>query len=75
MSLPRRKTNPGHPALAPVQAARPYDRLLLLPRLIGLWPSEIQDYSEAGTLKILGSCVRRCDRSGRVAVRAIGPMI
>jgi hypothetical protein len=42
----------------------PYDRLSQLPRLIGLWPSEMQDFSAAGTLKIL-ALLRKALRSER----------
>ncbi len=30
-----------------------FDRELELPRLIGLWPSELKDYSAEGTIKII----------------------
>jgi hypothetical protein len=45
-------------------AARPYDRLVQLPALIGLWPSELQDYSAASTLKVL-ALLRKALRSER----------
>ena len=45
-------------------AARPYDRLVQLPALIGLWPSELQDYSAAGTAKVL-ALLRKALRSER----------
>lgn len=53
MSSLRRKTTPSHPSPAQKTAARPYDRLSQLPGLIGLWPSEMQDFSAAGTSRIL----------------------
>ena len=53
MSSLRRKKTHSQPSPAAKIAARPYDRLSQLPRLIGLWPSEMQDYSAAGTSRIL----------------------
>jgi hypothetical protein len=49
--------------------ARPYDRLAQLPRLIGLWPSEMQDFSAAGTTKIL-ALLRKALRAERARGRA-----
>lgn len=64
MSSLRRKTTPSRTSPAQKNAARPYDRLSQLPRLIGLWPSEMQDYSAAGTVKIL-ALLRKALRSER----------
>ena len=64
MSSLRRKITPSPPSLARKNAARPYDRLSQLPKLIGLWPSEMQDHSAAGTLKIL-ALLRKALRSER----------
>lgn len=64
MSSLRRKTTRSHPSPAQKNAARPYDRLSQLPRLIGLWPSEMQDFSTAGTSKIL-ALLRKALRSER----------
>ena len=62
MSSLRRKITLTSPARK--NAARPYDRLSQLPKLIGLWPSEMQDYSAAETLKIL-TLLRKALRSER----------
>ena len=62
MSSLRRKITPN--LTSRNNAARPYDRLSQLPKLIGLWPSEMQDYSAAGTLKIL-ALLRKALRSER----------
>jgi hypothetical protein len=64
MNSLRRKTTPGHPSPAQKIAARPYDRLSQLPGLIGLWPSEMQDFSAAGTSRIL-ALLRKALRSER----------
>ncbi len=53
MSFLRRRPTLHLTSPVPKKAVRPYDRLSQLPRLIGLWPSEMQDYSAAGTAKIL----------------------
>jgi hypothetical protein len=45
--------------------ARCYRRARDLPKLIGLWPEELQDQSLAGTLRIL-SKLRRALRTERV---------
>jgi hypothetical protein len=64
MSSLRRKITQNVPSPAQKAAARPYDRLSQLPRLIGLWPSEMQDFSVAGTVKIL-ALLRKAVRSER----------
>lgn len=64
MSSLRRKTTPSRTSPAQKNVARPYDRLSQLPKLIGLWPSEMQDYSAAGTVKIL-ALLRKALRSER----------
>jgi hypothetical protein len=68
MSSLHKKTT-SHPSLAQKPAARPYDRLAQLPRLIGLWPSEMQDYSAAGTSRIL-ALLRKALRSERARGRS-----
>lgn len=64
MSSLCRKTKCGQPSPAQKIAARPYDRLSQLPGLIGLWPSEMQDFSAAGTSRIL-ALLRKALRSER----------
>jgi hypothetical protein len=49
--------------------AKAYDRLAELPRLIGLWPSEMQDFSAAGTSKIV-ALLRKALRSERARGRS-----
>lgn len=66
MNSPRKKTNPSFAQRA---AVRPYDRLEQLPKLIGLWPSEMQDFSAPGTAKIL-ALLRKALRSERARGRA-----
>ncbi|WP_176427190.1 MULTISPECIES: DUF6477 family protein [Rhodomicrobium] len=46
-----------------------YDRETQLPKLIGLWPSELRDMSAAGTLKI-AALLRKSLRSERQRGRA-----
>ena len=65
----RRKTTQHRPSTAKDHAARAYDRLTQLPRLIGLWPAEIQDRSAVTTLKIL-ALLRRALRSERARGRS-----
>jgi hypothetical protein len=65
MSSLRRKATLSRPSPAHQTAARTYDRLSQLPGLIGLWPSEMQDYSAAGTSKIL-ALLRKALRSERL---------
>lgn len=66
MNSLRKRSNPS---FAPKQAARPYDRLEQLPKLIGLWPSEMQDFSPHGTSKIL-ALLRKALRSERARGRS-----
>lgn len=52
------------------RAARPaYDREAQLPKLIGLWPAELQDFSAPGTLKI-AALLRKALRSERLRGRS-----
>ena len=69
MNSPRRKTPPNPFSPARNDAARAYDRMVQLPGLIGMWPSEIQDRSAAVTVKIL-ALLRRALRSERARGRA-----
>jgi hypothetical protein len=64
MSFLRRQTTPHRASHVQKKAVRPYDRLSQLPRLIGLWPSEMQDHSAAGTARIL-ALLRKALRSER----------
>ena len=64
MSFLRRQTTHRLTSPAQKKAIRPYDRLSQLPRLIGLWPSEMLDYSAVGTAKIL-ALLRKALRSER----------
>ncbi len=64
MSTLRKNKHPKSSSPAALSAARPYDRQEQLPRLIGLWPAELQDVSAAGTSKIL-ALLRKALRSER----------
>jgi hypothetical protein len=53
MSFISRKHLTARPSPLIRPSAPAYNRLTQLPGLTGLWPSEMQDFSAAGTLKIL----------------------
>jgi hypothetical protein len=57
------------PQRAGKRAPRPYDRLQQLPKLIGLWPSELTDGSAKGAEKIL-ALLRKALRAERARGRA-----
>jgi hypothetical protein len=52
------------PTAAAASAESRYDRATELPKLIGLWPSEIADTTRAGRLRLLGK-LRRALRGER----------
>ncbi len=49
----RRKTRARPGKAAGVPTKPPYDRTAQLPKLIGLWPHELADTSEAGTARVV----------------------
>lgn len=53
----------------PASLKRAYSRAEQLPGLIGLWPSELEDYSHPGTLKI-AALLRKALRGERMRGRA-----
>lgn len=69
MSFISRKCLTAHISPLAKPGARDYDRLAQLPALIGLWPSELQDFSAAGTAKIL-ALLRKALRSERARGRS-----
>lgn len=75
LSLPKFTVTPVHstprrpraatPLSAPRKPAKPpYDRNAQLPKLIGLWPHELSDCSEAGTERVI-ALLRKALRSER----------
>lgn len=49
----RRKSKPSKSRGNRVKAPKPFDRETELPKLIGLWPAELRDYSFDGTARIV----------------------